>query len=58
MFNKRKNWFGITCLNLTDLNFLGNYVVNVLGELNFLYNSDWIRLKEDSHIHLGCFEGE
>ncbi len=21
-------------------------------------NSDWIRLKEESHIHLGCFEGE
>ncbi len=25
---------------------------------NFLYNSDWIRLKEESHIHLGCLEGE
>ncbi len=25
---------------------------------NFWYNSDWIRLKEESHIHLGCFEGE
>ncbi len=24
----------------------------------FLYNSDWIRLKEESHIHLGCFESE
>ncbi len=24
----------------------------------FLYNSDWIRLKEESHIHLGCFEGK
>ncbi len=28
------------------------------GQDNFLYNSDWIRLKEESHIHLGCFEGE
>ncbi len=25
---------------------------------NFLYNSDWICLKEESHIHLGCLEGE
>ncbi len=25
---------------------------------NFLYNSDWIRLKEESHIHLGRLEGE
>ncbi len=25
---------------------------------NFLYNSDWIRLKEESHIHLGWLEGE
>ncbi len=24
----------------------------------FYYNSDWIRLKEESHIHLGCFEAE
>ncbi len=24
----------------------------------FLCNSDWIRLKEESHIHLGCLEGE
>ncbi len=24
----------------------------------FLYNSDWIHLKEESHIHLGCLEGE
>ncbi len=23
----------------------------------FLYNPDWI-LKEESHIHLGCLEGE
>ncbi len=22
-----------------------------------LYNSDWILLKEESHIHLGCLEG-
>ncbi len=28
------------------------------GQDNFLYNSDWIRLKEKSHIHLGCFEAE
>ncbi len=26
------------------------------GRANFLYNSDWIRLKEEIHIHLGCFE--
>ncbi len=25
---------------------------------NFLYNSDWIHLKEESHIHPGCLEGE
>ncbi len=25
---------------------------------NFEYNSDWIHLKEESHIHLGCLEGE
>ncbi len=25
---------------------------------NFLNNSDWIRLKEESHIHLGCLKGE
>ncbi len=24
------------------------------GQDNFLFNSDWIRLKEESHIHLGC----
>ncbi len=24
----------------------------------FLYNSDWIPLKEESHIHLGCLEVE
>ncbi len=24
----------------------------------FIYNSDWIRLKEENHTHLGCFEGE
>ncbi len=24
----------------------------------FLPNSDWIRLNEESHIHLGCLEGE
>ncbi len=24
----------------------------------FLYNSDWILLKEESHIHLGGFQGE
>ncbi len=22
---------------------------------NFYYNSDMIRLKEESHLHLGCF---
>ncbi len=22
-----------------------------------IYNSDWIRLKEESHINVGCFEG-
>ncbi len=25
---------------------------------NFEYNSDWIHLKEESHILLGCLEGE
>ncbi len=25
---------------------------------NFEFTSDWIRLKEESHIHLGCLEGE
>ncbi len=25
---------------------------------NFEYNSDWIHRKEESHIHLGCLEGE
>ncbi len=24
----------------------------------FLYNSYWISLKEESHVHLGCLEGE
>ncbi len=28
------------------------------GRDNVLCNSDWICLKEESHIHLGCFEGE
>ncbi len=28
------------------------------GQDNFLYKSDWIRLKGGSHIHLGCLEGE
>ncbi len=28
------------------------------GQNNFLYNTDWIRLKEESHIQIGCFEGE
>ncbi len=25
---------------------------------NVSYNSDWIRLNEESYIHLGCLEGE
>ncbi len=25
---------------------------------NVLYNSDWICLNEESHIHLGCLKGE
>ncbi len=28
------------------------------GQEHFLYNSEWICLKEEIHIHLGCFEGE
>ncbi len=28
------------------------------GQDHFLYYSDWIRLKEECHIHLGCLEGE
>ncbi len=28
------------------------------NQSNVLYNYDWIRLKEESHLHLGCLEGE
>ncbi len=28
------------------------------GKEFFLYISDWIPLKEESHVHLGCLEGE
>ncbi len=35
-----------------------NGTKRVLAGSCFEYNSDWIRLKEESHIHLGCFEGE
>ncbi len=49
----------IRALYLTSFGLLNRNNDNTWNSQdNFLYNSDWISLKEESHIHLGCLKGE
>ncbi len=45
-------------LDLTCFGLL-NSIDNASGIVRTVFNiTDWIRLKEESHIHLECFEGD
>ncbi len=45
-------------MDVLYLTTFGLYILTLGKASNIYFNSDWICLKEESQIHLGCFVGE
>ncbi len=50
-------FYGFTHFNLCVLDCVTQTPADYNDFYNVLYNSDWIHLKKESHMHLGLLEG-